>query len=403
MKVAFFHRIGGSIGTVTDELAQGLVSHGCQVTIYWDQAKCNCCPEIHYKRVAPSLLDSGLGYIGSAADKYLLPIFKQTRRPFFSSRLSYFTYALQVAKDLKTEKCDVVHVHALSQVIPVVRSQNPQARIVLHMHDASLSFLSRGMIERRLEDTDLVVGVSDYITDAIRRRFPRFSQRCRTVYNGARTFPAGKTSKNHKTKTVLFIGRISPEKGVHVLLDAFKEVVKHCPQAQLKIVGPFGVLSMKWIVGLTDDPVTASLAKYYRLNYRELLKAKTSEVRNHVTFTGWVSDQQLHQIYSSADIVVLPSVNNEPFGLLLADGMAYGLPAVATRGGGVPEIVVDGKTGLLVNRDDSSQLAAAISQLLTDDKLRADMGQAARERVKLFTWNRASERMFRLYKEIQSV
>ena len=195
-----------------------------------------------------------------------------------------------------------------------------------------------------------------------------------------------------------------------MLLDAFKEVVKHCPQAQLKIVGPFGVLPKAWIFGLTDDPVTASLAKYYRLidrsidrYYRALLKTKTSEVRNHVTFTGWVPDQQLHQIYSSADIFVLPSVWNEPFGMPLADGMAYGLPVVATRGGGVPEIVVDGKTGLLVDRDDSSQLAAAISQLLTDNKLRTDMGQAARERAKLFTWNRASATMFRLYQEIQAV
>jgi spore coat protein SA len=155
---------------------------------------------------------------------------------------------------------------------------------------------------------------------------------------------------------------------------------------------------------ISEAPATASLAKYYRLNYLALLKSKISgELRNHVTFTGWVSEQQLHQIYSSAGILVLPSVYREPFGLVITDGMAYGLPVVATRGGGVPEIVVDGKTGLLVDNDDSSQLAAAVSQLLTDNKLRRDMGQAARERAKLFTWNRASERMSGLYEEIQVV
>jgi glycosyltransferase involved in cell wall biosynthesis len=145
------------------------------------------------------------------------------------------------------------------------------------------------------------------------------------------------------------------------------------------------------------------MAKYYRVNYRAILKAKASSLKNHVTFTGSVPYLQMQKVYNSADILVLPSVCNEPCSLPLLEGMAYGLPVVATRGGGVPEIVVDGETGILVNRDDSSQLAAAISQLLTDDKLRTDMGQAARERAKLFTWDRAAATIYRLYKETLAV
>jgi hypothetical protein len=167
VKIAFFnqHRYSNvlhtSIEIVTHELAHGLSSFGCQIVVYSQQGK-NCYQDaIHYKHIS-SPLDTALAYFGNAIDNHLLQLHRHTHRPFFSSQLHYLTYALQVAKDLKTEKPDIVHIHNFSQVVPIVRALHPQAKIVLHMHGEWLSFLNRAMIERRLEDTDLVVGVSKY-------------------------------------------------------------------------------------------------------------------------------------------------------------------------------------------------------------------------------------------------
>jgi len=85
----------------------------------------------------------------------------------------------------------------------------------------------------------------------------------------------------------------------------------------------------------------------------------------------------------------------------IVEAMATGVPIVATRGGGTPELVVDGETGLLVERGDASALAEAILRLLSDEKLRKSMGRAARKRaVELFSWDQIVKNLLYLYQEI---
>ena len=102
--------------------------------------------------------------------------------------------------------------------------------------------------------------------------------------------------------------------------------------------------------------------------------------------------------YARAGIFVFPSLWHEPFGIPVIEAMAAGLPVVATRAGALPEVVVDGETGILVERGDSAGLADAIGTLLADPQLRQRMGAAGRRRVQqLFTWDRSVARLERLY------
>jgi glycosyltransferase involved in cell wall biosynthesis len=95
---------------------------------------------------------------------------------------------------------------------------------------------------------------------------------------------------------------------------------------------------------------------------------------------------------------VFPSVWHEPFGIPLIEAMAAGLPVITTRGGAASEIVVDGETGLLVERGDVGSLVSALCTLLRDPDLRRQMGRAGRERAaRLFTWNHAVAKLDRLY------
>jgi glycosyltransferase involved in cell wall biosynthesis len=108
-------------------------------------------------------------------------------------------------------------------------------------------------------------------------------------------------------------------------------------------------------------------------------------------FQGWAEHEELPAEYEDADVFVFPSVWDEPFGIPVAEAMAAGLPVVASRVGGIPEIVADGETGMLVEPDDASALAAALEQLVNDAELRARLGEAGRLRAaERFSWDRAA-------------
>jgi glycosyltransferase involved in cell wall biosynthesis len=197
----------------------------------------------------------------------------------------------------------------------------------------------------------------------------------------------------------LFVGRISPEKGVHILLDAFEKVLEHCPNLHLQLVGPQIPAPEEYIVALSDDPMVLKLAGYYSEDYFSHLKKKLSEnLADRVTFYKYIPYSKLIKLYHSADIFVFPSVWDEPFGMPIIEAMACGLPVIATRGGGIPEFVEDGKTGVLVERGDTGSLAKALLLLIRDQSFRESIGSAGRQRVfERFTWDRISEDLLSAY------
>ena len=131
-----------------------------------------------------------------------------------------------------------------------------------------------------------------------------------------------------------------------------------------------------------------------------VLAVDTLGMEGHVSFCGLVPYSQVVSYYQNADILVNPSLS-ESFGRSLIEAMSCCVPVVATRAGGMPDVVGDGKTGLLVESNDPDGLAGAILQLLSDDELRSSMGQAGRRRVlELFTWEKLVENLSRNYEEI---
>jgi len=407
---------GGSISIWIYEVAQRLAKC-CEVVVYTKKSRYSKKVEfdkgVKYLRIS-TFFDSWFEYLSKAVDKIERTLrlknlrhilfFRNIKRPLFASKFYYLIYSLQVAYDLKKEKCDIVHIFNFSQFIPIIKTFNPKIKIILHMQCDWLTQLDHTYIEKNLKEVDLVIGCSEYITNRIRIAFPWLANRCKTVYNAVdiNNFIRKDESVKKDTQRLLYVGRISPEKGVHVLLDAFMEVIKTYPKAHLNLVGPIYIPHIEFIFPFDDDHKMKSLALLYQKTYSSYLQKKiTKNISNNISFLGEVKHKELIKHYQKTDIFMFPSVWNEPFGIPIIEAMATEVPVIATRVGGIPEIIEEEKTGVLVEPDDDQALAEAITYLFSDNELKKTMGEAARKRViKLFTWDHIILKLLHHYNNI---
>jgi glycosyltransferase involved in cell wall biosynthesis len=154
--------------------------------------------------------------------------------------------------------------------------------------------------------------------------------------------------------------RASPEKGVAVLLSAFQSVLARWPGARPRPA----------LVYLGDGPDAARL---HRLR-------DESPARHDMYLAGYRSNAR--ELIGGADIAVVPSVWDEAFGLAALEPMSRGVPVVASRTGGLPEVVLDDETGVLVPAGDADALASALQSLLLDEPRRRQLGEAGRIRAR---------------------
>ena len=331
---------------------------------------------------------------------------RDDKLPLYASRLYYGDYASQIGLSLRKEKAQVIHIHNFTQFVPIIRTLNPKAKIVLHMNCEWLNQLDYGVMEQRIEQSDLILGSSNYIAELARQRYPHYADRCNTIYNGVDTDIFAPEVNNGadaaaKEKRLLFVGRVSPEKGIHDLIEAFCLVAEKCPEAVLDIAGPIGALPSEFIVGVSDDPLVAGLARFYHEDYGETLQKMVPEhLKNRVNFLGGMGQSELVKHYRNTAVLVNPSYS-ESFGMSLVEAMACEKPVVATRAGGMVEIVGDGRAGRLVDRGDIPALADAIVGLLADDALRARMGKAGRlDVIDRFSWPQVAKRLIAHYEAL---
>jgi glycosyltransferase involved in cell wall biosynthesis len=328
-------------------------------------------------------------------------------------------YALWVALSIRALKCDVVLVHNFLQFSSLIKLFNPSATICLSMHCEWLTQFATAATDRRLRDVDLIISCSDYITEGIKTRFPMIAARCHTVHDGVDTRrfrPASDVSlPNDGVRRLLYVGRLSPEKGVHVLIQAFKILTESRPTLQLDLVGGPYVQPYLYLAPDLDDQPIASLARFYGTNLSEIVRRQmilrgqayladlTAEAAGdkRIVFHGPVLHTKIIDFYRRATVLVFPSVWKEPSGLPTFESQACGLPVVSTYSGGIPEYVEDGRTGILVARGDAKELARAIGQVINNSALGGAMGEAGRQRVlERFTWEASARRLAHLIESV---
>jgi glycosyltransferase involved in cell wall biosynthesis len=338
-------------------------------------------------------------FIDHQADRNLTrvtrPFFRALprNRPFFSSRAHPFVYWLRTARAIADDAIDVVHVSNYSQALPFIRRARPSAVLALHMQCEWLTQLARGAIRPRLAHADLILGASAYITRRIEDRYPEYRGRFDTLYNGVDTsFEPKERYDAQGGVRLLHVGRISPEKGLHVLVEAFNELVERHPELSLTFVGEESPIPLQMAVDLFADPEVRALRRYYEGSYLAYLQDRLSDrAKERVHFAGRVSHEATRSHYKDADVFVFPSIF-EAFPIPPIEAMAAGVPVVATTVGGTVESVQDGETGFLVQRGDKDALVRALESLIDDEALRASFGRAGRQRATdLFAWDRVCD------------
>lgn len=176
---------------------------------------------------------------------------------------------------------------------------------------------------------------------------------------------------------VAFAGRLAPEKGVNVLLGAFKRVIDCLPSAQLLVAGE----------GKEEG------------NLRQLVEALN--ISQNVKFLGYLTRSKLENTFNCAWVQVVPSVWDEPFGNVTTEAMMRGTAVIASAVGAQPEIVEDGVTGLLVPPNDEEALSNALLSVLKDQILAEKMGRFGRKRaIEQFSEDRRTEHFLEIYQQL---
>jgi glycosyltransferase involved in cell wall biosynthesis len=235
---------------------------------------------------------------------------------------------------------------------------------------------------RMLARGDAIVAVSRAFANSITNTLaPELTGHVSVIYNGV----CKQTIENHvaielpvPNRYILNVGTFERKKGQVYLIEAFSRISGYYPDMHLVLVGR-----------------TAEML-HHLTQHVALLNLKT-----RVLFLQDVPHEKMGGLFASATLFCLSSLV-EPFGIVLLEAGIFGLPVIATRVGGIPEIIRDNQDGILVSESDSAQLAASIRALLDAPDRAAALGASLRERViAKFSWRRAAEQYVALARSLE--
>lgn len=300
----------------------------------------------------------------------------------------YKTFLDTTIEAIANFKPDIIHVHHLSLISWIARYAKALGNIkyIITSHGSCLFHILDDkrylpLTEDAVRHAKVMTANSGYTRSKVLKTFGRqYSKNVVIIAGGVdiNKFPVkldttaiDKKYKIKNKKVVLFTGRLISHKGVKYLVRAAKDI-----EAEIFLVG--------------EGP---------EKSYLESLIAQ-KQLKN-VRLLGYLTGQDLINLYYRADVFVAPSVWDEPLGLTILEAMAAKTPVIATRKGGIPLLVKHNYNGLFVKPRNSQKIAEACNRLLKNDALKQKMGENARKTVEQqFTWKKITKKFDRLYKKV---
>ena len=345
---------GSAIPTVVDMLARGALADGDpRHRVVIEQAT------YRPRYDSAEIIECGAAAAPSALGRRLDVLRGRMGMP----RSAVAAYYGPTAAALRAQPPSIVLAHN-APILPWLLRDSAH-RVVLYAHNDLLRTYTAAEADRMLRTAAAIVCVSESLAERTRARLPRsLAGRVHAVGNPVdveRFTPADPPRPPTAAPLrVLFVGRMIPEKGPDVLLRAASAF--RADEVEVDLVGSEGFDA--------HSPLSA---------YERDLRALAARGSPRVTFTPFVDRAALPALLRTADVLVVSSRWAEPSGLTVAEGLAAGLPVIASRAGGIPEVL--GDAGILVPPDDPAALAAALARVVSDPALRARLGTAARARA----------------------
>jgi glycosyltransferase involved in cell wall biosynthesis len=310
--------------------------------------------------------------------------------------LSVLLYVGSLARFIREHDLDVVHTNSLkADIIGGLAGRLSLRPVIWHVRDRiDDDYLPKPVVRAfrllsRLIPTFVIANSAATLCtlrqqrkaqEPASSRSVRSNDRTAVVHDGTCVPPLPLRSNMRSEFCVGLVGRISPWKGQHVFIQAAALVAKRFPKTRFLIIGS---------------------ALFGESPYEEEVRLMPGQlgIADKVEFAGFRND--VEQAIAELDLLVHASTKGEPFGQVIIEGMAAGKPVIATNGGGVPEIVEDGKTGILVPMGDAAAMAEAICQIICDPARAQEMGARARERITdFFTLERTARRVEAVYAKV---
>jgi glycosyltransferase involved in cell wall biosynthesis len=305
---------------------------------------------------------------------------------FLISAIYILSGSLQLAMLHRREKFDILHVHwpfphgIMSSFAKIFC----KTRIVLNFHGAELLLVKRfGFVKSFLryfiKNADAVIVNSSFtgkkVTDI-------YNCDINVIPYGTTIEPVINISKKSYGRNIFSVGRMIERKGFKYLIDAMKYVVKEFPDARLTLAG--------------GGPVRDELMQ----------QVKELSLENYVSLPGKVPSVVLEKLFSGADMFVLPAIidkngDTEGLGVVLVEAMTYKLPVVASNVGGIPDVIIPGKSGILVEEKNSQALSEAMIKLLKAPDEMKVLGEKGFDFVSgYFSWERVINNIEAIYKSV---
>jgi glycogen(starch) synthase len=267
----------------------------------------------------------------------------------------------QVTELKRSFKPDLIHINLTDPSVffhlHTAQAYPAPMLVALRVGLPKHSFASGSLLKRTLSAAAWVTANSKALLKEARELLPEISATSSVIYNGLDFPDIALGPVPLENPRLMCAGRLVYDKGFDVALSSMALLMERFPKLEMTIVG--------------DGPERIRLEQ----------QAMDLGLGAAVTFVGWVDPREIPNFMKSATIVIMPSRWEEAFGLVALEAALTGRPVVATRVGGLPEVVADGETGLLVPKDDSFALAVALAFLLDHPQQAIAMGAAARVRA----------------------
>ena len=267
-----------------------------------------------------------------------------------------------IKKIIKNNKIDIVYTNT-SVVFPgAIAAKHCKIKSIWHIREIIKNSYENIVISKIVNHyADIVIANSKSTAESIRVDKKKIS----IVYNAVADFNSNKERKKRNKYVVGMAGRINRWKGQKLFIEAAKKVIDNIDNIEFVIAGS---------AYEGEEYITEQIKKYI----------KDNNLEHKIKLLGQVNDMK--KFYESIDIFVLPSIQPEPFGLVIIEAMDCGLPVIATNHGGPVEIIENNVDGILVSYENSDEIADAIIRLASDKKFYKKISEnGRRKKIKQFS------------------